>query len=333
VPNTSKYNIAVEGKSVQSVPPTVHGLQVSSGDAVVITAIPIPTPPPTPPTLLKKGFALGYEINNRSSANQDAEIAQAVGVGCQTARVDGANSAVISKLNAAGIKPVIILGSNPTYPWATTASQYATSCATTAAQYVGQVLAWEIMNEPDLHGWTPATYGPYLSAAYSAIKIVDPNAKVITGGNWKWQYDPNNSTSLTVVDWYDQLGAGGYLSKMDAANVHCYDGTATGDWSMFSMCFGTPGTRYATKNVRSVLASHGFPSMPLWNTESGGPTPKYTAAQQASLVTQTFAATDGVGIANGKFTTSFIYCLLPDDGTETPGFALTPEALAAFKSS
>lgn len=56
-----------------------------------------------------------------------------------------------------------------------------------AARYRGQVAAYEIMNEPNLaREWggapDPAAYARVLGAAYDAIKLVDPNAVVVTAG-------------------------------------------------------------------------------------------------------------------------------------------------------
>ena len=41
---------------------------------------------------------------------------------------------------------------------------------------------FEILNEPDLVGWTPETYVPYLKAAYEGIKAARPEAVVSSGG-------------------------------------------------------------------------------------------------------------------------------------------------------
>lgn len=53
-------------------------------------------------------------------------------------------------------------------------------------RYKDYVKYWEIWNEPDspdyLTPHNPETYAPILSAAYSEIKSVDPEAKVISGG-------------------------------------------------------------------------------------------------------------------------------------------------------
>src|SRR5438132_14358014 len=90
----------------------------------------------------------------------------------------------IGKIIANGIEPVCLIGSNPTYPWGTSASQFGTECGNVAASLVGKVKYFEPLNEPNLHGWSPDTYLPYLVACSTAIKGANAGAIVLHAGMW-----------------------------------------------------------------------------------------------------------------------------------------------------
>jgi aryl-phospho-beta-D-glucosidase BglC (GH1 family) len=70
----------------------------------------------------------------------------------------------------------------------TNVADFANFMTQLATRYKGQVAAYEIWNEPNLnYEWgeqtpDPAAYTELLKAAYTAVKAVDPAAKVISGG-------------------------------------------------------------------------------------------------------------------------------------------------------
>ena len=161
------------------------------------------------------------------------------------------------------------------------------------------------MNEPDLNGWTPDSYFPYLKAVYTAIKQVDPNAVVIHAGMWTgWN---------GVIAWYERMYQLGAKPYFDAANVHAYDDpNQHGSWSMWDMTWGSGGRGYYdSKNVRSVMNANGDSAKPIVSTESGGPVPKYSEAQQAQIVTN--------ALKDGRFAFVCVYNMMDD---EVPGFGL-----------
>ena len=95
-----------------------------------------------------------------------------------------------------------------------------------ATRYKGQVAAYEIWNEPNLnYEWgylepNPATYTDMLKTAYTAIKIVDPDALVISGGLATTGNGSDTAYGdLTYLQGMYDAGAKGYF---DALGSHPY---------------------------------------------------------------------------------------------------------------
>jgi hypothetical protein len=295
--------------------PTTHLYKAHTAAMQTVAALtPAPTPDPVPvptppPGLPKIGLALGFMLNSRTPAAQDAEIWHAVQVGAKAARLDRPTTAVIDKLVAARIEPIYVLrGDTPTPGTIGTTAAFALYCASAANNYKGKVRIFEVLNEPDLHGWTADTYAPYLVAASKAIKDANPAAIVLHGGLWKGAGGP--------IEWMKrlyQLGAG---PSFDAVNLHLYDDPAEhGSWSMWDMAFGSGGRGFFdAENVRSVMNTNGDAAKPIISTESGGPRAKYGATKQATIVANALATVDGIGTGNRKLAMCLIYSLLDDDG-------------------
>jgi Bacterial Ig domain len=285
---------------------------------------PPPPPPPPPPTSTtgwpRYGTANGWRMAFRTSTAQDYEIGQDVSLGAKIVRIDGgtATDTAVGKLLAKGITPLVIFGSNPTYPWSTTPSQLASQASSFASKW-GSKIMYECMNEVNIHGWTPDTYLPYLKAFHDAIKAVAPSATVLNDGLW------TGSGTQALIPWTQRFISLGGLNYTDLFNVHLYDDPAEhGSWSVWDMTFGSGGAGYYdTTNVRSLLdawaASHGTPKMPIVSTESGGPVPKYTLTKQATIVTNALHAADGVGTGYRKLAFCLIYNVEDDD---VAGFGL-----------
>ena len=82
------------------------------------------------------------------------------------------------------------------------------------ARRLPAVDAWEIWNEEDGHefwlgGPQPAAYTAMLKASYAAIKAVQPNDVVVTGG-----------MVGNDMDFLEQLYASGAQGSFDAVGVH-----------------------------------------------------------------------------------------------------------------
>jgi Bacterial Ig domain len=286
---------------------------------------PPPPPPPPPPTSTTGGWprygtANGWRMAFRTSTAQDYEIGQDVALGAKIVRIDGgtATDTAVGKLLAKGIKPLVIFGSNPTYPWSTTPAQLASQASSFATKW-GSRIMYECMNEVNIHGWTPDAYLPYLKAFHDAVKAAAPSATVLNDGLW------TGSGSQALIPWTQRFISLGGLNYTDLFNVHLYDDPAEhGSWSVWDMTFGSGGAGYYdTTNVRSLLdawaASHGKPKMPIVSTESGGPVPKYSETKQATIVTNALHAADGVGTGYRKLAFCLIYNVEDDD---VAGFGL-----------
>jgi hypothetical protein len=146
----------------------------------------------------------------------------------------------------------------------------------TVSHYQGQVTAWEIWNEPDVptfwHG-TADDYFAALKAAYLTIKAVDPSAQVLIAG----MVVPNLTFLSTVlVDARSDPESSAEHGYFDAAAWHGY---------------GQARLLYANVlNVRDLLASDGFPGVPVWVTEDGFPASNPNGStRQAAYVLESIA--------------------------------------------
>ena len=282
---------------------------------------PPPPPPPPPPSTggswPRYGTSNGWRLPFRSTTDQDFEIGQDVALGAKYVRI-GPSDAIIQKLLANGITPIILFGGNPSYPWTTTPSQLASQAAPYATKWGNKIL-YECMNELNIHGWTADAYVPYLKAFHDAVKAAAPSATVLMDGLW------TGSGSQALIPWSQRFVDLGGLNYTDLYNVHLYDDAAEhGAWSMWDMTFGSGGAGYYdSNNVRSLVdawtSAHGRPAMPMVSTESGGPVPKYSEAKQATIVTDALRAADGVGTGYRKLAFTLIYNVLDDD---VAGFGL-----------
>lgn len=283
---------------------------------------PIPSATKIANAIPRYGTSNGWRFPFRTAAEQDFELSREGEAGAKLMRIGCSGSvtdlAAVNKILSRGIEPVCLLGGNPTYPWAQTATQFGSNCGGTATALLGKVRFFEPLNEPNLHNWSPDTYLPYLTACSNAIKRANPNAIVLHGGLW-------TSTKWPLIDWVQRLYAIGGRPYFDMMNVHLYDDSAEhGSWSIWDMTFGSGGAGfYDARNVRSIMNAHGDAAKPIVSTESGGPVPKYSREKQATIVANALKSADGVGTGNRKTLFVLIYNLLDDD---VPGFGMLDSA-------
>jgi hypothetical protein len=241
---------------------------------------------------------------------QDWELDQDKQVGSQIVRLDyweaSKADVTISKAFAKGLQVELGMGSL-SYPAPISASSFGSRCGSMAAKYAGKIKYYEIMNEPDLHGWTPDTYVPYQKACHDAIKAANPNAVVWHAG----MFDQNRSDTF-LIDWMAREYALGAGKDFDAFNFHCYNDSALhGPWSIWDMTYGSGGAGYYDNyNVRSVMNSHGDSSKPIVCTEGGDGNGATNPTAQATAVNHALAAADGIGTGYRKTQQTFIYDML-----------------------
>jgi hypothetical protein len=268
--------------------------------------------------------------------------------------------AAIRHLNAAGAKPLFVVLNTP--QWANGVSDqlvppthpedYANFMRAFAAHNKaigGEVAGYEVWNEPDeALFWHPGSdlgrYAALLKATYTAIKLADPGAVVLsgptTGNNYQW-----------IQGLYDQ-GAGG---SFDAVAVHTDTACLDRGPDAFYRENGKLArfTFLGYRTVHEVMAAHGDGSKPIWMSElgwsstNGGPTScsrgewqgkkpsGVSEADQAQFLTQAFQC-----LANDSYVQKADWFTMRDttgNGDELNHYGLfkttgaSKPALAAFK--
>lgn len=131
-------------------------------------------------------------------------------------------------------------------PW----EEYARRCA---AHWRGTIDVWEVTNEPNLSGISPAEYMKILRAACRGVKRGNPDALVVGLGG----ASPANAT------WILDTIRAGASRHADVLSFHGYGLTT---WT----CTVGPERLIATvARIRAVLAEAGTADMPLWDSECG----------------------------------------------------------------
>ncbi len=122
---------------------------------------------------------------------------------------------------------------------------------TQAMRYKGRILYYEIWNEPNLPRnrdiGTPERMLTLAKEAYTTLKQVDPNIKVISPS-------PVNANGLDWLETYLKLGGGKYC---DIIGYHFY--TYHRPETMLQLILP----------AKELMRKYGLDDKPLWNTESG----------------------------------------------------------------
>jgi Mg-chelatase subunit ChlD len=169
-------------------------------------------------------------------------------------------------------------------------AQYAEFVAQVAGRYAGQVQAIEIWDEENLYYKTggegrvdPAAYTELLKQAYSAIKAVDPDIIVVSGGLTPTGAPP--PFAMDDTQYLQQMYAQGARDYFDALGVHLpgfanppdanysggdYDRTRGYD-DHRSFFF-----RNSAEAYRQVMVENGDQAKLLWVTEFGWPVWRFT---------------------------------------------------------
>lgn len=178
---------------------------------------------------------------------------------------------------------------------------FAKFAADAATHYNGKITTWEIWNEPNLEQfWTnpdPVAYAKLLKAVYPAIKAVNPNATVVTGG-----LAPMPGTGIDgTVAWVEALyaaGAGGYF---DALGVHPYYWPAVPNMN-------------AIAAMHDVMVANGDGDKQIWLTEAGAPTGTAARAVSEAVQAQTIAKVVQFAREHDYIGAVYIYSLLASRG-------------------
>ncbi|HMQ51074.1 MAG TPA: cellulase family glycosylhydrolase [Anaerolineae bacterium] len=137
-----------------------------------------------------------------------------------------------------------------------------------AIRYKGQVSAYEIWNEPNLYyEWgdqppDPSAYTDLLKVAYRAVKAVDPQALIISGGlSTTGEGSPTAFGDLAFIQGMYEAGAKGHF---DALGSHPY---AFGRSPAEVDPWGLSLSRVAEQHA--VMEAAGDGETPIWITELG----------------------------------------------------------------
>ncbi len=247
----------------------------------------------------KIGISVGDNFANLSDQDLDSSMADIASLGIGWVRLEmawdlaqpnGPGSynwpqfdRIVAAANRHNLQLVPILAYTPA--WARPAgctswqcgpadpNQFATFAAAAASHYASMgIHTWEIWNEPNINAfWLPtpnaAAYTRLLQASYTAIKTVDPQARVISGG-----LSPADNTTGHIAprDFLTAMYQDGARNYMDAVGDHPYSFPALPSsllsWSGWSQMSDLD------PSIRSIMVANGDGNKQVWATEFGCPT-------------------------------------------------------------
>lgn len=140
-----------------------------------------------------------------------------------------------------------------------------------------QAVAIEVGNEPNLRwawagGLSPARYTKLLIVAHQAIKSVNPAMPVLSGGLAPVLGDVRTPREIGLRRYLEAMYAHGAKGHMDGIAIHPYPGSIDFDKSFAALSI--------VKDVRSANGD----SVPLWITEFGLTTSRFSADDQATAL-------------------------------------------------
>lgn len=173
--------------------------------------------------------------------------------------------ASVDTAEKAGLKVCAIIGKQPSFakPVYGHLDLWTNFVTTVVSRYRDRVRVWEVWNEPNNSGdplANPTNYLQVLRAAYGAIKAIDPNLVVTSGGI--------AGLGKRYVEPLLAMGGGAYF---DAMNFHPY-------------CIPQPPEVPLTNQIRWLrekLAQYGCAGKPIWSTEIGWPTHSWPEVKEA----------------------------------------------------
>ena len=259
----------------------------------------------TKPTPGRLGIAVPFgELLGGSTAEMNAELADYVSMGVDWIRTDfwwhlaqptargGYDWTLIDRVVDAaerhGIEVIGELNGMPRWTgldMSTRANQkaYGEFAAAAAAHFDDRVDHWEIFNEQNMAGISPASYTEMLKAAHGAIKAFDAEDVVITGG---LAAVPSSTGSFVgAVEYLEGIYENGGKGHFDVVGFHPYtyplmpeDSKPWNGWQIME------------DGIRGTMVANGDADLPIWITELGAPTAgggsAMSQAEQARIIEQ-----------------------------------------------
>ncbi|WP_185976006.1 cellulase family glycosylhydrolase [Mycolicibacterium sp. 018/SC-01/001] len=157
------------------------------------------------------------------------------------------------------------------HPAPADAGTWAAFVAQAAKRYSNVIHNWEIWNEPNIDdsfapGPDLALYSSMLKESYRAIKSIDPESVVITGGTSPAVDTPTEMSPVTFIKGLYDNGAGNFF---DAIAMHPY---STPELLTAEGTSDTSNSNQAIKDVSALMAKEGQGGKMLWFTEFGAST-------------------------------------------------------------
>lgn len=275
------------------------------------------------------GFSPGGWFPDEPSATIEADLDNMVAAGARWLRIDfdwseierneGAyhwhrTDRVIDAASARGLKVLGLIGESP--DWArpaglgsnaapTDPADYARFAAAATERYQNRgVEAWELWNEPNLAMfWAPrpdpGAYADLVKPAVAAMRAVDPQAVIISGGLAPAADEPDGSGISPTTFASRMLDEGANI--FDGYAIHPYSYPArpidpsTAAWNPFNNL----------PSFRDLLQGKGQGGKPIWLTEYGAPTGTsqraVSQAEQSVQITEALATADGWSWAGPLF--------------------------------
>lgn len=239
-------------------------------------------------------------------------------------------------------------GASNVPPWAQTcsggcpsASAFGSFASAVAGHYSPMgIHTYEIWNEPNLaSNWGPQASGTQYAAlliqAYKAVKAVDPQSFIVSGG-----LSPagNDGTDVSPQTFLTEMYAAGAAGHMDAVGTHPYcfpadpTDSSSASWNFF---YNLPTW------IHQVMVDNGDGSKSVWMTEFGAPTSgsgAVTYAQQAQMITDAFNQAKQWSWAGPLFVfdwqdSSDSFGLIDSSGNAKPSLSAFESEASALNSS
>jgi hypothetical protein len=273
-------------------------------DDCALSSITSTTPVPTPTTSgMIFGVAMGADEVLFTSSDAGAaqySIMKADGfsgvridVGYQTTTPYYEDTTLRAAINA-GLASNTLIILDGYHPNEMTQAQFVTFCTSVVNTYKSLgIHKYEICNEINgNNNWdtstgyvNPAAYAVLLKACYSAIKVADPTAFVVSSGlavfdvtaggtnEGSGNYSSNLAPGQFLTLMYAQMG-GDSTGYFDAVGCHPYCYTANpstvNNWGVMLNPVGGP-TGYYGPSMRQIMGTNGDSAKDLWITEYGEP--------------------------------------------------------------
>ncbi|WP_235579474.1 MULTISPECIES: beta-xylosidase [unclassified Rhodococcus (in: high G+C Gram-positive bacteria)] len=231
---------------------------------------------------------------------------------------------IVDAIVARGMCPYAIVTYAP--PWARVATAvdqpyarpaspdaFAAFGALAAERYRDRISLWEVWNEPNITTYfaprpDPTVYALMLRATYRAIKAVQPEALVLSGGMAPAVDNGINISPKTFLTQMNSLGANRYF---DAFNVHPYtwpflpNDLSTAQWN----------TAMAMWPMHDIMAGAGDGEKQIWITEIGAPTGTNANAMSADGQAESIAIMMNALLGNDWLGPAYVYSIR-DSGTD-----------------